>query len=143
MASVTTFAASYCTDSNYQWNQKIRYVTPIVKSLKWLQVRDQLCYRRAIMSFKGMSDCARSYLTKQFIKRSDVSKRFTRTSQDLNIPLFRSGSGQRTFYYQTVNLWNSLKLWTELKLCKSISAFKRSLKSKLLYYFHCIILNYY
>ena len=77
-----------------------------------------------------MTSYAPSYLTEQFIKRSDVSKRPTRTSQDFNIPLFRSASGQRTFYYQAVSLWNSSN--TELKLCKSICDFKRSLKTQLL-----------
>ena len=65
-----------------------------------------------------------------FIKRSDVSKHSTRNAQALDIPLFRSASGQRTFYYQVVSLWNSLK--PKLKLCQSQSEFKQSLKRQLL-----------
>ena len=41
----------------------------------------------------------------------------------------RTKSGQRTFYYRTVSLWNSLD--NDLKLCNSSSHFKRKLKAKL------------
>ena len=32
----------------------------------------------------------------------------------LNIPLFRSATGQKTFHYRTVNIWNNLN---NVKLC--------------------------
>ena len=73
-----------------------------------------------------MTGSAPGYLTEQFIKRSDVSKRSTRNAQALDIPLFRSASGQKTFYYQVVSLWNSLT--PKLKLCQSQREFKQSLK---------------
>ena len=61
------------------------------------------------MAFKCMTDHAPEYLTSQFITRQQVSKRTTRSSQKLNIPLFGTASGQRTFYYWTVKLWNNLE----------------------------------
>ena len=110
--------------------RKYDHVTPILKQLRWLPVRQQLFYRDAIMAFKCMTGRAPEYLSEKFIKRCEVTSRKTRNSQMLNIPLFRTSSGQRTFYYRTVTLWNSLQ--QELKLCKSVSQFKCSLRRKLL-----------
>jgi hypothetical protein len=81
-------------------------VTPVLKTLNWPP----------------------SYLTNQFTTRADVSKRSTRNSQNIDIPLFKSKT-QRTFNYQAVSLWNLLN--NDLKLCTSISGFKRSLKKQL------------
>ena len=106
------------------------HVTPILKSLSLLPVKDQLYYRQAIMAFKYMTSRAPEYLTSQFIIREQVSERTTRSSQKLNIPLFRTASGQRIFYYRTVKLWNNLESF--LKLSPSVEIFKRSLRSQLL-----------
>ena len=84
--------------------KKYDHVSPLLKSLSWLPVKNQLYYRQAIMSFKCMTGHAPEYLTSQFITREQVSKRTTRSSQKLNIPLFRTASGQRTFYYRTIKL---------------------------------------
>ena len=92
---------------NRQRCEKYDHVTPLLKSLSWLPVKDQLCYRQVIMAFKCMTGQAPEYLTSQFITRKQVSERTTRSSQNLNIPLFRTPSGQRTFYYRTVKLWNN------------------------------------
>ena len=73
-----------------------------------------------------MNGHAPSYLSSQFIKRWDVSKRSTRSSQLLN----KTASGQRSFYYRTVSLWNSLD--TSLKLSDSVHIFKKNMKTQLL-----------
>ena len=78
-----------------------------------------------------MTGQALEYLTSQFITREQVSERTIRSSQKLNIPLFTTASGQRTFYYRTtVKLWNNLESF--LKLSPSIEIFKHSLRSQLL-----------
>ena len=98
----------------------------LLKDLRWLLVRQHLYYRDAIASFKCMAGRAPPYLTSQFIQRSDVSKRTTRNSQMLHTPLFRSATGQRTFYYRTVTMSNNLK--PVFELCKSLPDFKRAQK---------------
>ena len=62
------------------------------------------------------------YLSSQFIKRTEVSNRRTRNSQKLNLTLFETASGQRTFYYRTLSLWNSLD--PSLKLCRNVELLK-------------------
>ena len=70
----------------------------------------------------------------------------------LNIPLYKTATGQRTFNYRTVKLWNSLDL--TLKLKPTLTDFKccliRSLISTfldnciflLVYYFYSVSLIY-
>ena len=77
-----------------------------------------------------MYDWLRSYLSlSEVLTRGEVSGRATRNSQLLHIPLYKSKSGQRTFFYRTVSLWNSLH--DSLKLSDSSRNFKRKLKAKL------------
>ena len=95
-----------------------------------MPVKDQLYYRQAIIALKCMTGQAPEYLTSQFITRKQVSERTTQSSQNLNIPLFRTASEQRTFYYRTVKLWINLESF--LKLSPSVEVFKRSLRSQLL-----------
>ena len=77
-----------------------------------------------------MTGQAPGYLTSQFITREQVSERTTRSSQKLDIPLSRTASGQRTFYYRTVKLWNNVESF--VKLSPSVKIFKLSLRSQLL-----------
>ena len=85
------------------------------------------------MAFKCMMGCVPAYISSQFIKRQEVPNHRTRNSQQLTIPLFKTATGQRTFYYKIVSLWNSLD--SSLKLCESVDSFKRRLKTKLLHQF--------
>ena len=113
--------------------RKYDHVTPLLKELRWLPVATQLYYRSATMAFKCMTGCVPAYISSQFIKCQEVSNHHTRNSQQLNIPLFKTATGQRTFYYKIVSLWNSLD--SSLKLCESVDSFKRRLKTKLLHEF--------
>ena len=88
--------------------KKYDHVTPILKQLNWLSVKQHMYYRDSIMAFICMNGLAPGYLSDQFIKRSSISTRKTRNSQLLNIPLFKTATGQRTFYYRMVSLWNAL-----------------------------------
>lgn len=98
--------------------------------MQWLPIRQQLYYRNAVMAFKCMTGCAPDSLNEQFIKRSDVSTRTTRNSQKLQIPLLKTATGQRTFYYRTVKIWNALD--PSLKLSRTLQEFKRKLKNILI-----------
>jgi hypothetical protein len=70
-------------------------------------------------------------LRDKFVKRSELHSRQTRNNNQLDIPLFRTASGQRTFYYRAVKIWNSLE--NELREIQSLSLFKRKLKICLLH----------
>ena len=48
--------------------RKYDYVSPALKELRWLPVREHLYYRDAVMSFKCLTGCAPGYLSTQFIR---------------------------------------------------------------------------
>ena len=110
--------------------RKYDHVTPELKHLRWLPVSSQVYYRNAILAFKCMNGPAPEYLSNFFTKCCDVNRYPTRNSQLLNVPLFKTASGQRTFYYRTVSIWNSSE--SIVKLSSNESIFKKRLKSKLL-----------
>ena len=102
--------------------RKYDHITPVLKELRWIPVQLKLYYREAIMAFKCMTGAAPTYLSSQFVSRGSISGRSTRQTSHLNIPLLKSASGQRTFYYRAVKLWNNL--CPELKASKTIREFK-------------------
>ena len=72
--------------------RKFDYITPLLKDLRWLPVKQQLYFRLAVLVFKCMTGYAPAYLTSKFVKRSAVSTRTTRNSEMLRIPLFRTSA---------------------------------------------------
>ena len=52
--------------------------------------------------------------------------RTTRNNEKFEIPLFRSATGQRTFAYRAVSLWNTLD--EDLRNATTVKAFKKALK---------------
>ena len=123
--SVQNFVARIVSGS-----KKYDHISPILKDLRWLPVRQQLYFRHAIMAFKCMTGCAPDSLFSKYVQRTTITKRTTRNSQMLNIPLYKTATGQRTFYYRTVKLWNSLD--HNLKLKPTLADFKRCLKTFLI-----------
>ena len=109
--------------------KKYDYISPVKKPTLAPCKNTKYC-RDAILTFKCMTDQAPEYLRSMYITRGSVSGRITRNFQRLNIPLFKTAIGQKTFYYKTVSIWN--KLDPSLKLCKSPASFKRALKNHLL-----------
>ena len=109
--------------------KKFEHITPLLKGLHWLPIRQQLYFRFAVLVFKCMTRCAPEYLTSKLVRRSAVSTRNTRNNQLLDIPLFGTASGQRTFQYRATSLWNALQ--PALKLSPSVTVFKRLLRQKL------------
>ena len=73
--AVQNFAARIVSNS-----RKYDHISPILKDLKWLPVRQQLFYRHAIMAFKCMSGCAPASLFSKYIQRATITKRTTRNS---------------------------------------------------------------
>ena len=110
--------------------QRYDHVTPILRQLKWLPVKKHLYHRDLFMAFKWVYCLVLENPSDQFIKRSSISTRRTRNSQLLNIPLFRSATGQRTFSYRIVSLWNALP--QNIKLSQSLAQFKTMMRKRLL-----------
>ena len=97
--------------------KKFDHITPVLWDLRWLTVTQQIYLRDAVFTFKGMTGCAPDYLRSKLVARGQASGCVTRNSQQLNILLFRTATGQRSFQYRAVSLWNSLD--KDLKLSKN------------------------
>ena len=59
-----------------------------------------------------------------------VSNRKTRNSQMVDISLFRSAIGKKTFHYRIVNIWNNLD--KNIKLSIDVNTFTNKLRGTLL-----------
>jgi len=73
---------------------------------------------------------APGYLADRFVKRFSISGRHTWSSQLLDILPLKTTTGQRSFNYQAVKLWNDLS--DRLKFCKNVNIFKFAMRRKLL-----------
>ena len=121
---------TFVDDTIVAW---VVHITPILKEIQWLPVKLHLYYRDALLAFKCMNNCAPNYLSSQLITRGEVSSRETRNVRSLDVPLYKTATGQRTFHYRTVTLWNNIS--PDLSRCNSISNFKLKLRHKLLQQF--------
>ena len=83
----------------------------------------------AVMTYKCVYDLAPLYLSVKLTKRSNIHSRNTRKRDSLNIPLFRTTAGQRTFQYRAASIWNNLD--SQMKNY-SLKKFKVEMKDKLL-----------
>ena len=115
---------------------------PFLK-LKWILIYQINCifpYYRNCKSSKTMdpylldmlcvvATCT-DYLCNKFKKRSSIHKSKTHTHNSLQIPLFKTAAGQRSFAFRAVHLWNNLD--KNLKDCYSLKTFKTALKKHLL-----------
>ena len=99
--------------------RKYDHVSPSLKSLKWIPVKSHLYFRDAVMAFKFMTGVSPEYLSNKFIPRGSISGRATRSSQKLNIPLCKSATGQRSFQYRVVSIWNAISPLLKLSQCVS------------------------
>ena len=102
--------------------KKFDHITPLLKGLRWLPIRQQLIVSFCCSGFKCMTRCAPEYLTSKLVRRSAVSTRNTRNSQLLNIPLFRTASAKGPFNTERplCGMSSSLRsnlalLWTNFK----------------------------
>ena len=77
-----------------------------------------------------MNGLAPPYLSNIFCKRNTIHNFDTRKSGSLQIPLCKTKTGQRSFRYRAVNIWNDLH--PTLKKITSLNVYKKELKKDIL-----------
>ena len=125
LQSIQNFACRIITNT-----RKYDHVTPLLRELNWLPVREQLRYRDTVLVYKCQNGLAPQYLMDKFFKRLCIHNRDTRARDSLQIPLFRTKTGQRSFIFRGTNIWNNLD--DDLKERTSLTSFKRALRDSLL-----------
>ena len=121
---VLSFVCSFCARMIVGL-RKYDHVSPALRELKWLNVKDQLYHRDAVLVFKSLHHLTPP-LTEKFKNNSEVHSRvYTRNINDLHLPRCRLVTGQRTFSFRGAKLWNSLL--PEIKSEQSLKSFKQKL----------------
>ena len=100
---VQTFAARVLTDT-----KKFNHISPVLRELGWPSIKDQLLVRDTTQVYKIVNGLAPLNLSSKLSKRSDTHHCNTRKRDKLNVPLRRTVTAQRSFYYRAVSAWNSL-----------------------------------
>ena len=100
---VQNFAARVLTDT-----KKFNHISPVLWELGWSSIKDQLLVHDTTQGRKIVNSLAPLYLSSKLSKRSDVHHYHTRKRGNLNLPLCRTVTAQRSFYYRAVSAWNSL-----------------------------------
>ena len=103
LQAVQNFACRIIVDG-----KKFDHITPILKEIGWLPVKEHLLFKDLVMIYKCINGLAPIYLCDLFLKRKELNNRATRNNEALHIPLFSTATGQRSFRYRAVGLWNSL-----------------------------------
>ena len=109
----------------------VKHITPILKELHWLPIPSRINYKTLTTVFQCRNDTSfPRYLTDSIT--SYVSARYLRSrSKHLLVkPRYSLKTyGQRSFFYQAPELWNSLP--EDLKNANSSESFKKLLKTHL------------
>ena len=125
LQKVQNFSARIVTGAG-----KYEHITPMSKELHWLPVAKQLEVRDILMAFKCIKGLVPPSLCNKFSTRSQVHTRNTRNKDKLHLPSFRSTTGQRSFSYRAVQLWNDLP--ESLANIESFNVFKNAIKGRAL-----------
>ena len=124
LQAVQNFAVRIITNT-----RKYDHITPVLSSIGWLPVKKHLEYRDSLMTYKCMKGLAPPYLCNLFLTRSDVHNVNTRNKDMLHVPQYKTASGQRSFRYRAVKIWNTTD--DNLKNLP-FGTFKSKLKDKML-----------
>jgi hypothetical protein len=113
--------------------KKSDHITPLLRDLHWLRVRERIDFRLAVLTFRCLHGLAPPYLANELQLVSDVeSRRRLRSAnrQQLVVPTSkRKTIGDRAFTVAAPRVWNSLSSATTS--LQSLHAFRNELKTKL------------
>ena len=99
-----------------------------IASLSFQTRASQLEVRDVTLLYKIINGLVPAYLANKIRKRSDVHSYSTKHKDQLHSPFCRTTTAQRSFFYRSINIWNSLSYSTN---SESLSNFKNNIKRKL------------
>ena len=109
---------------------KFCHITPLLKSLHWLPVKQRVKFKILLLTFKAIHGCSPQYITDLITIRQPT--KYSLRSQatiELERPKgkFLATLGDRSFTAAAPKLWNNLP--SEIRNVKTINSFKSSLKT--------------
>ena len=110
--------------------RKFDHITPALKELGWLNVNHELYLKDTTLVYKCLHNLVPISLSNKFKIRSEIHCRNTRGATDLQLPLFKLATGQRSFSFKGAKIWNSLD--AHIKNKSSLKLFNSTLRKELL-----------
>ena len=106
---------------------KFDHVTPILKELKWLNIKNQITFNVGVYIYKQLNeqDCILQLPTVNTITQST-----TRQNKNLYIPRVKLDTAARSLSVLGPKIWNNIPL--NVKEASNIHSFKTKLKEILL-----------
>ena len=109
--------------------RKFDHITPILKDLHWLPIKQRIKYKTLLLVFKSLNNLAPSYLKNKLTLKSPNCLRSS-NQKLLIIPRKKLKSyGDRSFSTAGPKLWNTLP--KEMRQITSLESFKSRLKTYL------------
>lgn len=110
--------------------RKRDHITPTLRALHWLPVRQRIIYKLMLLTFKSLNGSAPVYIS-ELIARYRPTRTLRSASHCLlkEVPANTSTYGNRRFAVCAPRLWNDLP--AHIQKSSSISQFKRQLKTHL------------
>ena len=121
---VQNFAARVLTNT-----RKFDHISPVLRELSWSSIKQLLLVRDVTQLYKIVNGLAPSYLNSYIRKRTGIHSYNTRFRENLDVFMCRTATAQRSFYYRSINTWNSLSASTRNN--KTLTSFKRGAKLEL------------
>ena len=92
--------------------RKFDHITPVLKKLHWVKVRDRVVYKILLLIFKCRLGFGPKYISERLIPISEIPVRRKLRSSDstnLYVPKYKMSSiGKRRFEVEGPGLWNGL-----------------------------------
>ena len=121
---VQNFAARVLTNT-----RKFDHISPVLRKLGWSSIKHLLLVRDVTQLYKIVNGLAPSYLNSCNNKRTGTHSYNSRFRENLDVPMCRTATAQRSFYYRSINTWNSLS--ASARNSKTLTSFKRAAKLEL------------
>ena len=121
---VQNFAARVLTNT-----RKFDHSSPVLREQGWSSIRHLLLVSDVTQLYKIVNELAPFYLNGYINKRTGIHSYDTRFRENLDVPMCRTATAQRSFYYRSINTWNSLSAST--RNSKTLTSFKRGAKLEL------------
>ena len=113
---------------------KFAHVTPLIRDLHWLPVRQRIEFKMLVIVFKALNGQAPRYINELLHFKCQTHGHNLRSTQDtslLQVPQIRTKVtlGDRSFFCAAPKLWN--KLPVDIRKSKTLDSFKSKVKTYL------------
>ena len=116
-------------DKSNAGNIQYEHITPLLRDLHWLPVRERIEFKLAVLVFHCLHGTAPPYLANELCRVADIDARrgmrSASTSALVTPSSRRSTVGDRAFFVAAPRIWNSLP--SSVTMSETLGIFKRRL----------------